>query len=399
MVFWRKKKNIAEQEEQEREDRIVHHPGEPEIEPPTEYDADFSEDQKHELFEETEEEIIEELEETPVPDHKPFEKAAGQTEEAEHDKDTEEGGGWFSRLSKGLSRSSNKITKGLGDLVTKKKLDQNMLDELEDVLITADLGPKTAAKIVEEFGRDRFGKDISEQEIKEALAENIAHILKPVAGHMLMTCEKDKGPFTVLVCGVNGVGKTTTIGKIAHNLHYDEGRKVVMAAGDTFRAAAIEQLQIWAQRAGSSLVAKDVGADAASVAYEAYEKARDEGADVLFIDTAGRLHNKSNLMAELEKIIRVLKKQDENLPHAVLLVLDATTGQNAHEQVKTFKEMVNVTALAVTKLDGSAKGGVVVSLADQFGLPICYVGVGEQAGDLQPFHPDEFARSLVGLTA
>lgn len=396
MIFWRKKKNIAEQEQQEREDKVVHHPGEPEIAPPVEDDPEIGEELKHEL-EETEEEILEEIEETPVPDHRPVSDAEEAAEEREHDEETDHGGGWFSRLSKGLSKSSNKITQGLGDLVTRKKLDQDMLDELEELLITADLGPKTAAKLIEEFGKDRFGKDISEQEIKEALAASIAHILKPVAGQMLMDCEQDTGPFTVLVCGVNGVGKTTTIGKIAHNLHYDEGKTVVMAAGDTFRAAAIEQLQIWAERAGASFLAKDVGADAASVAYEAYEKAKEEGADVLFIDTAGRLHNKSNLMAELEKIIRVLKKQDENLPHAVLLVLDATTGQNAHEQVRTFKEMVNVTALAVTKLDGSAKGGVVVSLADRFGLPICYVGVGEQAGDLQPFHPDEFAKSLVGL--
>ncbi len=307
----------------------------------------------------------------------------------------EKQGNWFSKLSSGLSKSSGKITQGITDLVTKKKLDQVMLDELEDVLITADLGPKTAAHLVAEFGKDRFGKDISEDEIKEALAASVAGILAPVAKPVDFTGHK---PFVVLVCGVNGVGKTTTIGKIAHDLNMTQKRSVLIAAGDTFRAAAIEQLDVWAQRAGCPILKKELGADAAAVAYEAYEKAKADGTEVLFIDTAGRLHNKSSLMAELEKIVRVLKKQDENLPHAVLLVLDATTGQNAVEQVRTFKEMVDVTGLVVTKLDGSAKGGIVVSLADQFGLPIHMVGVGEQIGDLRPFDADDFAKSLVGLS-
>ncbi len=397
MVFWRKKKNVATQEEQEREDKIIHHPGEPEIEPPVEYDSDLTPDQEHEIFGETEAEILEDLEEIPVPSHTPVNDAV----EEETVKKSDEGdvdGGWFSRLTKGLSKSSSKIGQGIGDLLTKKKLDQDMLDQLEELLITADLGPQTAAKIVADFGKDRFGKEQTEEDVKEALAEGVAAILTPVA--QAQTFEKqENGPFVVLVCGVNGVGKTTTIGKMAHDLHIKQHRSVMMAAGDTFRAAAIEQLEIWAERACCPLVAKDLGADSASVAYEAYEKAKAEGVEVLFIDTAGRLHNKSNLMAELEKIIRVLKKQDENLPHAVLLVLDATTGQNAHEQVRVFKEMVSVTGLIVTKLDGSAKGGVVVSLADQFGVPIHMVGVGEQIGDLQPFHPQEFARSLVGLAA
>lgn len=270
-----------------------------------------------------------------------------------------------------------------------------MLDSLEELLITADLGPKTAAKIVVEFGEGRFGKDVSEDEVKETLAGCIAKILMPVAKPLEFT-GVGPSPFTVLVCGVNGVGKTTTIGKIAHELHKKDGKKVMLAAGDTFRAAAVEQLEIWAQRSGASFVKKDTGADSAALAYEAYEKAKNENADVLLIDTAGRLHNKSNLMAELQKIIRVLKKHDESLPHAVLLVLDATTGQNAHEQVKTFREMVNVTGLVVTKLDGSAKGGVVVGLADSFGLPIHLIGVGEQIGDLRPFRADDFARSLTG---
>ncbi len=335
----------------------------------------------------------------PIPDQPAPEEETGvvslSTQSAEEDKGKGTGGSWLGRLSKGLSKSSSKIGQGLADLVTKRKLDQNMLDELEELLIMADLGPKTAAHIVGTFGADRFGKDISETEIKDLLAGSISKILSPVAQTMAFA-KVDGKPMVVIVCGVNGVGKTTTIGKIAYDLSVKQGMKITLGAGDTFRAAAVEQLEIWAQRANTGFVKKDLGADAAALAYEAYEKAKADNADVLFIDTAGRLHNKANLMAELEKIIRVLKKHDENLPHAVLLVLDATTGQNAHAQVETFKQMVNVTGLAVTKLDGSAKGGVVVSLADHFGLPIHYIGVGETAEDLRPFAADDFARSLVG---
>jgi fused signal recognition particle receptor len=304
---------------------------------------------------------------------------------------------WLAKLSRGLSKSSGKITQGIGDLLTKRKLDQEMLDQLEELLITADLGPRTAARLVAEFGKDRFGKDISGSEIAEALAASIAKILQPVAMPLDMQRTED-GPFTVLVCGVNGVGKTTTIGKIAYDLQRYKHRNVLIAAGDTFRAAAVEQLDIWANRAGCQFFAKDIGADSAAVAYESYEQAWQKGVDVLMIDTAGRLHNKANLMQELEKIVRVLKKKKDDVPHATLLVLDATTGQNAVEQVRTFKEMVNVTGLIVTKLDGSAKGGIVVALADQFGLPIHYIGVGEGQEDLQPFEPVNFARSLVGLS-
>lgn len=364
MIFWRKKKDDAEKEEPPKR--------EPQPEPVV---------QQEQVEETVTEEHIAEVIPEPAPQPEP-------------EPPQQEQKNWLGKLTQGLSKSSNKITQGITDLVTKKKLDQDMLDELEDVLIMADLGPKTAARIVEEFGKDRFGKDISEDEVKEALAESIVNILGPVAQPINFQGHK---PFTVLVCGVNGVGKTTTIGKIAHDLQVTQKRPVMMAAGDTFRAAAIEQLEIWAQRAGCPLLKKDIGADAAAVAYEAYEQAKNEGAEVLFIDTAGRLHNKANLMAELEKIVRVLKKQDENLPHAVLLVLDATTGQNAIEQVRTFKEMVNVTGLIVTKLDGSAKGGVVVGLADQFGLPIHMIGVGEQIGDLRAFDAQDFAKSLVGL--
>lgn len=387
MVFWRKKKNAGTQEQEEREDKIVHHPDDPAIEPPTEYDPELTEDQKHELFDETGSEVLDEIEVTPVP-----EKSVTDAE----DETDSENGGWFSRLTKGLSKSSNKISQGISDILTKKKLDAETLEGLEDLLIMADLGPETAGKIIEGFSEGRFGKEIEEQEIKEELSARIAEILQPVAQELKIKKPAD-GPYVMLVCGVNGVGKTTTIGKIAKKLHVGEHLSVMMAAGDTFRAAAIEQLEIWSKRAHCPLVTKEVGADAAAVAYEAYERAKAENIDLLMIDTAGRLHNKSNLMAELEKIIRVLKKQNENLPHSVLLVLDATTGQNAREQVKTFKEMVNVTGLAVTKLDGSARGGIVVRLADEFGLPINFIGVGEQAEDLQPFHAEEFARSLVGL--
>jgi fused signal recognition particle receptor len=308
----------------------------------------------------------------------------------------EDEAGWLARLTRGLSKSTSKFTEGLSDLVTKRRLDQEMLDQLEDLLITADLGPKTAAAVVADFSKDRFGKDLTDDEVREALAGSVAHILEGVA-QPLPFAKPANGPMVILVCGVNGVGKTTTIGKIAFNLSRRQHRKVMMAAGDTFRAAAGEQLEIWAGRAQCKLLRKETGADAAAVAFEAYEQAKADNADVLLIDTAGRLHNKQNLMQELQKIVRVLKKHDESLPHAVLLVLDATTGQNALEQVRIFKDMVNVTGLAVTKLDGSARGGIVVALADQYKLPIHLIGVGEKEEDLRPFNPVDYARSLVGL--
>jgi len=393
MAFWRKKKNISAQEQERREEAIIHRPSDPALEPPTEYDPEISENLKHELAE-TETELIEELEEIPVPEHLPTEDAQESEDLSDHTKE----GGWLSRLTKGLSKSTNKISQGITDVLTKKKLDQEMLDNLEEVLISADLGPKTAAHIVEDLAKDRFGKDISEEEVREALAGSIAAMLAPVA-KALEVEKPESGPFVILVCGVNGVGKTTTIGKLAQHFKQKEGRSVMMAAADTFRAAAIEQLEIWAERTKSPLVTKEVGADAAAVAYEAYEKAKEQGSDVLLIDTAGRLQNKANLMAELEKIVRVLKKQDESLPHATLLVLDATTGQNAYSQLESFKEMVNVTGLIVTKLDGSAKGGVLVGLADQFGVPVHAIGIGEKMEDMQPFNAEEYARSLTGLNA
>jgi fused signal recognition particle receptor len=300
--------------------------------------------------------------------------------------------GWFGRLRQGLSRSSTKLSEGITGIFTKRKLDQATLDDLEELLIQADLGAGTAAKLVAAFGKTRFGQEITPEEVKSALAGEIAKILEPVA-QPLTPSQK---PSVVLVVGVNGSGKTTTIGKLAQ-LYREDGKRVMLAAGDTFRAAAVEQLQIWGERVGAPVVAKGAGADPAGLAYEALERARVEGIDILLIDTAGRLHTKSNLMEELRKVIRVLRKLDPSAPHHCLLVLDATTGQNALAQVETFKQMVDVTGLVVTKLDGTAKGGVLVAIADKFKLPVHAIGVGEKAGDLRPFSAEAFARGLMGL--
>ncbi|OIN86702.1 MAG: signal recognition particle-docking protein FtsY [Alphaproteobacteria bacterium CG1_02_46_17] len=307
------------------------------------------------------------------------------------------GGGWLSRLTGGLSKSSGKIGGGLGDLFSKRKPDETTMSEFEDLLITADIGPATSARLVEAVCNRKYDKENCTREVQLALAEEIAAILSRTTKELNVE-KAENGPRTMLICGVNGVGKTTTIGKLAYQFHYRQHKKVMMAAGDTFRAAAIEQLQIWADRTKCPLISSEIGSDSAALAYNAYEKAVESGVDILMIDTAGRLHNKANLMAELEKISRVLKKKDEALPHEVVLVLDATTGQNAIAQVETFSSIVKLTGLVVTKLDGSAKGGIVVALADKFGLPVFAVGVGEDIEDLQPFHPEEFARTLVGLS-
>jgi fused signal recognition particle receptor len=303
-------------------------------------------------------------------------------------------GGFFSRLKEGLSRSTQKLTESITTVFQKRRLDDEALEELEDLLIAADLGTEAAARVIAAFRRSRFGKEITDAEIKQALAEEVAAILTPVARPLVL--DPANKPHVVLVVGVNGTGKTTTIGKLA--LQYrSEGKRAVLVAGDTFRAAAVEQLQIWGERTGAPVFAGGAGADPAGLAFDALTRAQAEGSDVLLIDTAGRLHNKGALMEELRKIIRVLRKQDPTAPHSVLLVLDATTGQNAVQQVRVFKEMVDVTGLVVTKLDGSARGGIVVALAETFGLPVHAVGVGEQAGDLRPFDAEEFARGLVGL--
>ena len=301
--------------------------------------------------------------------------------------------GVFSRLTDGLSRSTQKLSGGIASVFTKRRLDDEALEELEDLLVSADLGTSVANRVIASFRRTRFGREVTDAEVREALAGEIAEILTPVA--VPLTLNPALKPHVVLVVGVNGTGKTTTIGKLAQNFS-DQGKRVVMAAGDTFRAAAVEQLQIWGERTGTLVVAGGASADSAGLAFDALSRAKANAADVLLIDTAGRLHNKAALMDELRKIVRVLRKQDETAPHSVLLVLDATTGQNAIQQVKVFKEMVDVTGLVVTKLDGSARGGIVVALAEQFGLPVHAVGVGEKAADLRPFEAAEFARGLVG---
>ncbi|MEG3620024.1 signal recognition particle-docking protein FtsY [Magnetovibrio sp. PR-2] len=309
--------------------------------------------------------------------------------------DGEQAGGWLKKLRSGLGKSSTRMTDGIGSAFTvRRRLDDDALEELEEVLITADMGVSTAAKLTASLAATRFNKDVDDVEVREAFADSVCEILAPVAKPL--DIDPLKKPHVVLVCGVNGSGKTTTIGKLAKQFS-DEGRSVMMAAGDTFRAAAIEQLQVWGDRIGAPVVSRDIGADAAGLAYDALEQARSAGVDVLLVDTAGRLQNKTHLMEELEKIVRVLKKADPSAPHDVVLVLDATVGQNAHAQVEAFNSSVNVTGMVMTKLDGTAKGGVVVSLADKFGLAFHAIGVGEGADDLRPFDPKDFARSLMGL--
>lgn len=298
----------------------------------------------------------------------------------------------LSRLKEGLSKSSGKISSGLVDLLVKKKLDAETVARLEELLISADLGPSTSAHIAAAVAKSRFDKEVTAEEIKAALAAEIEEILKPVEKPLNLPPAR---PAVILMVGVNGSGKTTTMGKLAAQFRA-EGKSVILAAGDTFRAAAVEQLKVWGERAGCAVVAKEQGVDAAALSYEALEKAQAEGADILMIDTAGRLQNKANLMEELAKIVRVLKKKMPEAPHAVLLVLDATTGQNAHSQVETFREVVGVTGLIVTKLDGTAKGGVVVGLARNYGLPVHAIGVGEGVEDLQVFSARDFAEAIAG---
>jgi fused signal recognition particle receptor len=297
------------------------------------------------------------------------------------------------RLKSGLSRSAGSLGANLSGVFAKKTLDKETVAELEEALIAADLGANLAIKLAGAVARGRSDKEISEEELRGVLAAEIGKVLDPVEKPFAI--DETKKPYIVLVAGVNGTGKTTTIGKIANRLARD-GKKVVLAAGDTFRAAAIEQLQIWGERTGSEVVAREAGADAAGLAFDAIERARQTGADVVLIDTAGRLQNKAGLMAELEKIARVIKKLDADAPHAALLVLDATTGQNAISQVEAFGASVPLTGLVMTKLDGTAKGGILVALADKFALPVHYIGVGEEADDLQVFEATSFAKALTG---
>jgi fused signal recognition particle receptor len=300
--------------------------------------------------------------------------------------------GFFERLKAGLARSTMGLGESLTGLFTKRKLDAAAVAGLEEALIRADMGSSQAARLAAAVAKDRYDAEIGDDELKTILAREIARILAPLEKPLVVEGHK---PFVVLVAGVNGAGKTTTIGKIAKALAR-QGHKVVLAAGDTFRAAAIEQLEVWGTRIGAPVISRAAGADAAGLAFEALERARALEADVLLIDTAGRLQNKTGLMAELEKIARVLKKLDPDAPHAVLLVLDATTGQNAISQVEIFDRTVKLTGLVMTKLDGTAKGGILVALAAKFGLPVHYIGVGEGEDDLQPFVADSFARALTG---
>jgi fused signal recognition particle receptor len=301
--------------------------------------------------------------------------------------------GWFSRLTEGLSKSSKSITGSITAIFTKRKLDKETLQELEDTLIQADLGLAVSERIIAEVSRGRFDKEIDPEEVKQILAAEVAKVLKPVEVPFNFGSEK---PFVILVVGVNGSGKTTTIGKLG-SIAAQEGFKVKFAACDTFRAAAIEQLTVWGQRIGAETISRPQGADAAGLAFDAMKAAQDDGTDILFIDTAGRLHNKTYLMDELDKVVRVIKKYDAAAPHAVLLVLDATTGQNALAQADAFTKVAGVTGLIMTKLDGTARGGILVAIAETYKLPIHAIGVGESIEDLQAFDADAFARAIAGL--
>jgi fused signal recognition particle receptor len=309
---------------------------------------------------------------------------------------TDEGSGWsgmYARLKAGLTRTANVLTSGITGLLTKERLDAETIEGLEEALIRADLGANLARRLTAEFAQGRYDTEITEKEIREHLATAIARVLQPASRPFVV--DDAHKPYVVLVAGVNGTGKTTTIGKLAAKLR-NQGKRVTLAAGDTFRAAAIEQLKIWGERAGADVIARAPGSDAAGLAFDALEKAKNEKSDVLLIDTAGRLQNKAGLMAELQKIARVVKKLDSAAPHAAVLVLDATTGQNAISQVEAFQAAVPLTGLVMTKLDGTAKGGILVALADRFALPIHFIGVGEGIDDLQVFDAPSFARALTG---
>ncbi|TYC72498.1 signal recognition particle-docking protein FtsY [Stappia sp. BW2] len=301
---------------------------------------------------------------------------------------------WFQRLKAGLSRSSASLTEGISSIFTKRKLDASMLEELEDILIQADLGVDTAMAITERLSDGRYNKEISPEEVREILAEEVEKVLAPVATPLDL--DTGKKPHVVLMVGVNGTGKTTTIGKLSQKLR-SEGKTVMLAAGDTFRAAAVEQLKIWGERTGAEVISRDTGADAAGLAYDAMKEAKAKDVDVLLVDTAGRLQNKAELMDELEKVIRVIKKHDPEAPHTVLLTLDATTGQNALNQVEIFGKVAGVNGLVMTKLDGTARGGILVAISAKYALPVHFIGVGEGVADLEPFSAKEFASAIAGM--
>jgi fused signal recognition particle receptor len=301
---------------------------------------------------------------------------------------------WFQRMREGLARSSRELTGNIAGVFTKRKLDEDTLQDLEDILIRADLGVETALRVTDSLASSRYGKTISDEEVRNVMADEIGKVLTPVA--LPLELDLSHKPHVILVVGVNGTGKTTTIGKLAAKLTTG-GLSVMLAAGDTFRAAAIEQLKIWGERTRSPVVATKLGADAAGLAYDAFEKAKEAGSDVLIIDTAGRLQNKAELMAELEKIVRVLGKLDPEAPHTVLQTVDATTGQNALNQVEIFRNVAGVNGLVMTKLDGTARGGILVAIAAKHKLPVYFIGVGEQVDDLEPFAANDFARAIAGV--
>ncbi len=313
--------------------------------------------------------------------------------EAADQPDAQQSTSWVTRLSRGLSKSSRSLTTGITEIFTKRKLDSDTLEQLEDMLIQSDLGIETSMNITQAVAKGRYDKQVSPQEVNQILAEEIEKVLAPVA--IPFKFDDAQKPFVILVVGVNGAGKTTTIGKLAA-IASREDFSITIAAGDTFRAAAIDQLKVWSERVGTDFLSHKVGSDAASLAFDAMRQAQANKTDILMIDTAGRLQNRSELMDELQKIVRVLKKHDETAPHSVLLVLDATVGQNAISQVEAFQKTAGVTGLIMTKLDGTARGGILVALAAKFGLPIHAIGVGEDVDDLQPFNAGEFAQAIVG---
>jgi fused signal recognition particle receptor len=303
---------------------------------------------------------------------------------------------WWRRLSGGLKRTSSSLGAAVADLVTKRKLDRAMLEDIEDVLLRADLGTDVAARIAEAVGAGRYDRAISADEVKSVVATEVEKVLSPVAKPLVI--DTAHAPFVILVVGVNGSGKTTTIGKLSAKFAA-EGRKVMLAAGDTFRAAAIEQLKIWGERTNSPVISGAQGSDSAGLAFNALTAAKEQKIDVLLIDTAGRLQNKAELMNELEKVVRVIRKVDASAPHAVLLVLDATVGQNALSQVEAFHRTAGVTGLVMTKLDGTARGGILVALAEKHKLPVHFIGVGESVDDLAPFTARDFAKAVAGIEA
>jgi len=335
----------------------------------------------------------------------PAESPAGTRDEASAETQTDSGAaqpaeepgtatrGWFSRLKQGLGKTSAKLSDGITGIFTRKKLEAATLEELEDVLIEADLGVGTAESIITALRKGRYEKDISADDVRSVLKAEVERVLAPVAKPLVIDAARK--PHVVLMVGVNGTGKTTTIGKLASQFRA-EGKKVMLAAADTFRAAAIDQLGIWGERTGATVISGAVGGDAAGLVYDALARAREEDADVLLVDTAGRLQNKEGLMEELAKIVRVIRKLDTSAPHDVLLILDATTGQNAMSQVDVFRERAGVTGLVMTKLDGTARGGILVAISAKHALPVHAIGVGEGIDDLQPFDAGEFAQAIAG---